>query len=168
MKSLIIYFSHTGENYMSDGIRNITKGNTKIVASYIKEITNGDVFEISSIKEYPYNYKECCAQALKEQEESIHPELKEYLTDIEDYDKIFIGGPIWYNTYPMAIFSLLERLDFKNKTIYPFSTHEGSGVGNIKNDLNKYLKGAIIKSPLAIRGSDVKNSKKIIENWINS
>ena len=46
-KSLVIYFSHTGENYMSDGIRNIDKGNTEIVAEMIRDITGADLFNLS-------------------------------------------------------------------------------------------------------------------------
>lgn len=57
MKSLVICFSHTGENYMRDGIRNIDKGNTKIVAELINEITNAELFEVEPVISYPYNYK---------------------------------------------------------------------------------------------------------------
>ena len=68
MKNLIIYFSHTGENYMSDGIRNIDKGNTEIVAEKIKELSDidTDLFKVETIKEYPYNYDECCDIAKQE------------------------------------------------------------------------------------------------------
>ena len=70
-----------------------------------------------------------------------------YLDDISKYDVIFIGSPIYWGTMPQPLFTELEMLDFNNKIIMPFTTHEGSG--------------------LAILGSDVKNSKRLIENWIN-
>lgn len=66
MKSLVIYFSRTGENYMEDGIRNINEGNTEIVAKKISEITGADLFKVEPVKEYPYNYQECCDVAKKE------------------------------------------------------------------------------------------------------
>ena len=74
--NLIVYFSHKGENY-SVGV--IDKGNTEIVAEYIKEIIGGDLFEIKPLKEYPKDYKSCCDQAKKEFNNSTRPELKEYL-----------------------------------------------------------------------------------------
>lgn len=76
MKSLVIYFSHTGENYMRDGIRNIDKGNTKIVAELINEITNAELFEVEPVISYPYNYKECCDKAKEELNSNIRPQIK--------------------------------------------------------------------------------------------
>ena len=75
-KSLIIYFSHTGENYMSDGNRNIEKGNTEVIAKYIKELTNADIFKVEPINEYPYKYKECTDVALKDKNQNARPKLK--------------------------------------------------------------------------------------------
>ena len=51
-KSLIIYFTHTGENYMSDGIRNIEKGNTEIIAEMIKDITGAELFKVEVVINY--------------------------------------------------------------------------------------------------------------------
>lgn len=166
MKSLIIYYSHIGENYFVSGITNITKGNTQRVAEFIKQITNSDIFEIQPVKEYSSNYKECCKQAKKELDNKIYPQLKEYIKDISKYDVIYIGGPIWYGTYPMAVYSLLKELDFSNKIIKPFSTHEGSGLGNIINDLSLYCKNSIIKPGLSIQGSYISEYKDKIKEWI--
>ena len=55
MKSLVIYFSHTGEHYMKGVIRNITKGNTEIVSEKIKEITNADLYKVIPEEKYPYS-----------------------------------------------------------------------------------------------------------------
>lgn len=165
MKSLVIYFSHTGENYMENGIENIDKGNTEIVADTIKEITGADLFKVETVKNYPYNYKECCEVAEAELNNNIKPELKEYLDNIDNYDIIYIGGPVWYGHYPCAIFSLLEKLDFTNKTVKPFTTHEGSGLGNTMEDINKYCLGADIMKGLEIRGCKAKTSKVKIEKW---
>lgn len=165
MKNLIIYFSHTGENYMSDGIRNIDKGNTEIVAEKIKELTNANLFKVEPVKEYPYNYQECCDVAKEELENKANIEIKNKLTDISNYDVIYIGGPIWWGHYPMALNKLLETLDFTNKIVKPFTTHEGSGLGNVMQDINELCKGAIIKEGLAIRGSEAINSEKYLESW---
>ena len=168
MKNLIIYFSHTGENYMSDGIRNIDKGNTEIVAEKIKELSDidTDLFKVETIKEYPYNYDECCDIAKQELNKNTRPELKQYLDSLDGYETIYIGYPIWWGTCPMAMFTQLEKLNFFGKVVKPFSTHEGSGLGFSMSDIRRYCVGAEIKEGLAIRGSDVNNAKQQLENWI--
>ena len=71
MKSLVIYFSHTGENYINGTIRNITRGNTEIVVEKIKEITGADLFKVEPVTAYPYNYQECCDVAKEELNNNI-------------------------------------------------------------------------------------------------
>lgn len=87
-KSLVIYFSHIGEKYTVDGIRNLEKGNTKVIAEMIGEITGADLFEVETVENYPYNYKACTDVALKEKNQNARPELKKYLSDISNYDVI--------------------------------------------------------------------------------
>lgn len=165
-KSLVIYFSHTGENYMADGIRNIEKGNTEVIAEYIKEITNADLFKVEPIKEYPYNYRECCKVAVEELNKNERPELKNILSNIDDYEVIYIGYPIWCGTMPMPLFTQLEKLDFNGKFVRPFATHEGSKFGNSEKDIKKICKGAKVLDGLEIRGSKVYEEKKKVEEWI--
>ena len=165
-KSLVIYFSHNGENYMADGIRNIDKGNTEIIAEYIKDIIGADLFKVESEKEYSYNYRECCNVARDELKNGARPKLKEELKSVDNYDVIYIGYPIWYGTMPMPLFTQLEKLDFNGKIIRPFATHEGSGIANSQRDIKNICKGAIVLDGIAIRGSNVYNAKEEIENWL--
>lgn len=165
MKSLVIYFSHTGENYMNDGIRNIDKGNTEIVSEFISEVTGSDLFKVEPVKEYPYDYHECCRVAKIELNKDIRPDVKKKLNNIDEYDVIYIGGPVWWGHYPCCMFSVLEGLDFTGKVVKPFTTHEGSGLGNVLDDIDRFCKGATIDAGLAIRGSSANSSKKIIEEW---
>lgn len=165
MKSLVIYFSHKGENWMENGIEAISKGNTEIAAEFIAEATNADLFEVERVKDYSSNYKECCDEAKEEIDHDIHPEIKDYLTSLKDYDEIFIGGPVWWNHLPTPMFTLLEKLDFKGKTVKYFTTHEGSGFGAVPSDIKKYCKGAFIKDGIEFRGHLVKNNEKEIKEW---
>ncbi len=165
-KSLIIYYSRKGENYTSDGIKDLKVGNTEVIAKMIQEITNGDLFEIKTVKEYPINYRECTEVAKKELNENARLELEEYLEDISDYEVIYIGYPNWWGTMPMAMFSQLERLDFTGKIVKPFCTNEGSGMGSSEEDLKRICKGAKLEKGLAIRGSTVSSAKERVENWI--
>lgn len=165
MKSLVIYYSRCDENYMAGEIKNIDKGNTEIVSEYISDITGADLFKVECAKEYPYKYDDCCMVAKEELMSDARPVLKSELNNINDYDVIYIGGPVWWGHFPCGIFTLLEKLDFKGKIVKPFTTHEGSGLGNVMEDINRFCIGADIKDGLCILGSNAKSSKDIIENW---
>ena len=82
MKKLVIYFSHTGENYMKNGIENIEKGNTEVVAENISHLTGADLFKVEPLKEYPYNYHECCNVAKEELENNSRPKIKNKLESV--------------------------------------------------------------------------------------
>lgn len=165
-KALIIYFSHTGENYMSDGIRPLQKGNTEVIAEMLQEATQADLFKVEPVLEYPFRYKECTDVALKEKNTQARPLLKKYIESVEGYDVIYIGYPNWWGTMPMPLFSLLERLDFSNKIIKPFCTHEGSKMGTSEADLKKLCPKAIIEEGLPIQGSQAFTAKNQVEQWI--
>jgi flavodoxin len=79
---------------------------------------------------------------------------------------IYIGYPNWYGTMPMAVFSFLESYDFSGKTIIPYCTHEGSGVGSSERDIKKLCPNAKVLSGLAIRGGSVDRADKDIANWL--
>lgn len=165
-KTLVIYYSRRGENYVNGSIAKIDKGNTEYVAEFIKEILNADLFEIETVKKYSDSYMACIEEAKKEASENMRPELKKYLDDISEYKNIFVAGPCWWGTYPYAIFTQIEKLDFNGKKVFPIMTHEGSGLANSVADLKKYCKGAEICKGLAIRGADAKNSKSVVEKFI--
>ena len=94
------------------------------------------------------------------------PKLKEEFSDIKKYDIICIEYPIWFGSFPCPLLTQLQKLDFENKIIMHFCTNEGSGIEGSLNDIKKNCKGGIIKEGLSIKGSTVKNSKEIIEKWI--
>lgn len=84
---------------------------------------------LETVNGYSSDYHACTAEAKTEYENNTRPELKAYLKDISGYDNIFICGPCWCGTYPMAVFSLIESLNFQGKNVMPLMTHEGSGLG---------------------------------------
>lgn len=165
-KSLILFFSRAGENYTNEGIKNIEIGNTEVIANYIKEFSDADLFKMDPLNDYPPDYMECTELAKKELNDDARPELKEYIDDISEYDLIYLGFPNWWNTMPMPVWTQLEKLDFSGKTIKPFVTHEGSGFGKSLKDLEKLCPGANIESGLSIQGSSVSTSKEKVKNWV--
>lgn len=166
MKSMVIYFSRTGENY---NVGNITKGNTEVIAEYIKEFCDSDLFKCESLKPYSDNYQACVKEALYYKQNNVLPVLKKYLTDVNEYQCIFIGGPIYFGEYPYEVYAALDKLDLTNKIIKPFVTHEGSGLANVMKVLKTKYPQCIIKDGLAIKGSEVyeNSSKEKVKNWAN-
>ena len=164
-KNLILYYSRTGENYVNGKIVDLKKGNTEICAEFIRQAVGGDLFEVVTAKDYAKDYQTCIAQAKEELQQHTRPELKSYLDSIDQYENIFVCGPCWWGTYPMAIFSQLERLDFTGKKVMALMTHEGSGLGSGERDLRKICKGASFGSGIAIHGADAAESKEAVSAW---
>lgn len=154
---LVTYFSRTGENY---SVGYIEKGNTHIIADMIAEQTGGDTFEISTVTPYPDDYDECTDIAQQERNENARPELAESLDNLDDYDVVFIGYPIWWSDMPMAVYTFLESYDFAGKTIVPFCTHEGSGLSSTEESIAAACPDAEILDGLSIRGSVAQNSQE--------
>lgn len=166
LKVLVTFFSHTGENY---GVGVIEKGNTHIVAEMTAQLTDGTLFEIATVKEYPNSYNECIEVAKREKEQSARPALKADIA-IEDYDVIFIGYPNWWGEVPMAVYSFAEKHNWNGKRVVPFCTHEGSGLSSTDRSIAKACKGATVLEGLAVRGATAQNeptkARKAVENWI--
>ena len=167
MSNLVIYFSRSGENYFGGNLKNIEKGNTEVIAEYIQNFCDAELFKVEALNDYPYDYMECIDIAKKEMENDERPQIKESLSDISAYDTIFIGFPNWWGTLPMPMFTQLEQLDFTGKVVKPFVTHEGSGFGSSLKDLDKLCKGAEIKKGLSIPGANVYDSENIVKSWID-
>lgn len=165
MANLIIYYSRKGENYAGGSIVNLPKGNTEIAAEFIQKAVGGDLFEIETVKPYAKSYDECIKEAKNELQRSARPELKAYLESIDQYDSVFVCGPCWWGTYPCAVFSLLERLDFTGKKMFPLMTHEGSGLGRCESDLRKLCAGASFAKGLAVAGSKAAQSERLVADW---
>ena len=161
VKSLIIYFSRADENY---AVGYIYKGNTEIVAEFVKEFTNADMFKVEPLVPYSKDYQTC----IKEAKERIgNAPIKQIINDISQYDVIYIMSPIYWGTYAPELETAIKDLNFNGKTIRIITTHEGSGLANVVNDIKRICTGAnVLDDALAIRGSNAKDSKDIIKSWI--
>lgn len=164
-KNLIIYYSRKGENYVNGRIMDLKKGNTEICAEFIQKAVGGDLFEVETAEEYSTNYHKCTEEARTEIDTNARPALKKYLTSIDEYDNIFVCGPCWWGTYPMPVFTQLEKLDFTGKKVMALMTHEGSGLGSSERDLKKLCKGASFGAGIAVHGADAGKSEKAVADW---
>ena len=163
-KALVVFFSHAGDNY---AVGNIEVGNTKIVADYISEITGADQFEIVTHKYDGMAYNPLIKLA---QEEANKGELPEYEGDVDmsGYDTVFIGGPVWWGTYPQVMFTFFKKHenDLAGKTVIPFTTHEGSGLANCVEDVKDAFPGAKVTKGFSIYGYEVRTERVKVEKWL--
>ena len=165
-KILTVFFSMKGETYMAGGrIEDLTKGNTNVCAEFIQKAVGGDLFEIETTKQYSKDHFKMIEEAKVEMQSGEKAQPKHWLDNLEDYDVIFVGYPIWWGTYPPIINTFLEHYDLTGKTIIPFSTSEGSGLLNTVAELREVCKGATVTEALAIRGSQARSSEKKVSEW---
>lgn len=166
-KILIAYYSRRGENYCNGRLQNIEEGNTEHMAKVIQSVTGGDLFEIDTAQTYPKGYIETTRVAKVEHQKQTRPEIKKMLDAINEYNVIYLGFPNWWNTMPMVCFTFLEAYDFSGKTIIPFCTHEGSGLGNSVHDIRNTCPKAKVLNGYALTGSSVRSSHEWIKTWLN-
>ena len=166
MRALIAYFSRADENYFSGTLRRVKVGNTEIAAELLEKLTGADRFKIDPIQPYSPGYNACIAEAQDDQRRDARPELKEYPDSLDGYDAIYLGYPNYWGTMPMAVFPFLERFDLSGKTLCPFCTHEGSGMGHSEADIRRLCPGATVKHGLAIHGSSAANAGPALKQWI--
>ncbi len=163
MKAIVIFFSHAGDNY---AVGNIEVGNTKIVADYISEITGAKQFEIVTHKYDGIAYNPLIQLAKQETAKGELPPYEGKMPDLSQYDVVFIGGPVWWGTYPQVMFTAFKDMNLDGKTVYPFTTHEGSGLANCENDVKKSFPKANVQKGWSIYGHEVRTNKAKVEKWI--
>jgi flavodoxin len=167
-KCLIAYYSRKGQNYVNGDIVDLPVGNTEIAALIIQATTGGDLLHLETVKEYPEDYGRTTDVAREELRQNARPKLKDQPKSVDGYDTVFLGYPNWCGTAPMPVFTFLESYDFSGKTIIPFCTHEGSGMGRSESDIRKACPGAKVLGGLAIRGGIVQSAEQDIRRWIEA
>ena len=162
-KSIVIFFSHAGDNY---AVGNIEVGNTKIVADYISEIAGADQFEIVTHKYDGMAYNPLIKLAQEEANRGELPPYEGSAPDLSQYDTVFIGGPVWWGTYPQVMFTLFKDINLDGKTVIPFTTHEGSGLASCVKDVKKAFPKAKVTGEFSIYGHEVRTDRAKVEKWL--
>jgi flavodoxin len=147
---------------------NLPIGNTEVAAQIIQKLTGGDVFPIDTVKKYPEDYNKTTEAAQQELRQNARPELIGQVDSMADYRMVFLGYPNWWGTMPMAVFSFLEKYDFSGRTLIPFCTHEGSGMGRSEKDIRKACPNAIVLKGLPILGGRVQHAEADISAWLGA
>lgn len=142
-KTLVAYFSWSG--------------NTKEMASYIAEQTNGEIFEIQPKTPYPEDYQKTGDIAKEERDSNARPEILNMPEDISEYDTIFIGYPIWWHTAPMVIGTFLENYDLTGADVYPFTQSASMDTEQFDNSMKfvrECVPGANVHDGLFVEATD--------------
>ncbi|MGX7112211.1 flavodoxin [Gemella cuniculi] len=162
--AIVVYFSRTQGVYNGP----LQVGNTKRVAEFIAEATNADTYEIVAAKDYPTDYQETTEVARAEQRENARPAIANPLPDLSEYEVVYIGAPVWWSEYPMVVRTFIdaEASALAGKKIIPFTTHEGSGLGNTERLLRSQFTNATVLEGLAVRGNDAINSQPAVNAWL--
>ena len=162
MKSLVVYFSRTGENSVKGKIEVIEKGYTEIVAQKLAKLTNSHVFKLEPVEPYPFKYDECVMRSRNEGfVKYLHDDFK-----IDEYDVIFLGFPNWWRSYPQIVASFIRDNNWVGKTVLPFCTNEEGVLGIGELELRASVKGAILKQGFACRGYDAETCDEKLEAWV--
>ena len=162
-KSIVIFFSHAGDNY---SVGNIEVGNTKIVVDYISEITGAAQYEIVTHKYDGMAYTPLINLAKEEANKGELPPYEGTTPDLSQYDTVFIGGPVWWGTYPQVMFTLFKDINLDGKTVIPFTTHEGSGLASCVSDVKREFPKANVTKGWSIYGHEVRTGRTKVEKWL--
>ncbi len=165
MSTFVAYYSRSGQNYVAGSIKELKIGNAQILAEFAAKAAGADLFQIETVRPYPVDYRECCAQAAAEKEAGARPELVE-AGDVSAYDTVVLIYPNWCGTMPMAVYAFLEAHDFAGITILPICTHEGSGMSGTEQDIARCCPGATVGKGLAIKGHEAAQSEGKVRSWL--
>jgi flavodoxin len=150
---LIVYYSRSG--------------NTREIAHQIHERVGGNIIELQTVKPYPEEYDAVTKQAKQELNSGFKPALKTKVEKIGAYHVIFVGSPIWWGTIAPPVKSFLSEYDLAGKTIVPFITHQGSGLGRSVEDVATLCPNSTILDGLAVWGKNAKTAQNDISTWVH-
>jgi flavodoxin len=177
-KALAVYFSRVGVTPFDDSVDVVSSatlslrdgeltGNMEILAGYVVDATGADLFQIVTEKEYPADYEETTDAARAEQNAGELPALSSHVDDMGQYDVIYLGYPNWWGGLPQAVVAFLEEYDFAGKTIAPFCSHEGSGLGSGLRDIAAICPDAAVLEGFSVRGGNVGNAREDVNDWLD-
>jgi flavodoxin len=151
-RTLVAYFSRTG--------------NTRVIAGQIQRALSADLFEIQPAEAYPEDYEETVEQARRERDTAYEPPLKASVPDLAAYKTVLLGFPIWGETAPPVIRSFLSAHDLQGKTLIPFITHGGYGLGNSFSVLARHSPKARLLDGFSMQASQERETLSRVTRWL--
>lgn len=152
-KTLVLYYSQTGT--------------TASVAEMVHGmLPDADIASIEALRPYDGTYAETIARCQKEMAENVLPELVPLGIDLDEYDTVFLGYPIWFGTCARPLLSLLESYDFSGKKIIPFCTFGSGGLNVSSDEIQKYEPAAEVLEGYGVRTARLDSAREEIERFL--
>lgn len=150
--ALVVYFSRTG--------------NTAAVAEEIQEQTGSDAFEIVPVEAYSENYDTVTAVAQEEQNNNARPEIRDRIDNLDQYDTVYVGYPIWWGDMPMILYTFFDTYDLSGKTVRSFCTSGGSGLSQTVEAIRDLEPDATVTEGLHIRDAEDNQMSSEVTAWL--
>ena len=142
-------------------------GNTQRIGNLIHQEVGGTIHQIQPETPYPNSYNTVVEQAKVEIQAGYKPALRSTLDHIETYETIFVGSPNWWDTIAPPVATFLSAYDLSGKTVIPFCTHGGGGLGRINQDIAKLCPQSTILGSFEIYGSRMGSAQAQVSAWLN-
>lgn len=152
-RTLVAYFSRSG--------------NTRVVAGLIHRALGTDLFEIRPATPYPEDYVATVEQARQERDRGFEPALETKVPKVAAYDTVYLGFPIWGETAPPLIRSFLKAHDLSGKTVIPFVTHGGFGLGNSQSVLSSHAPKARLRRGFSMQADQERQTMNQVKGWLS-
>lgn len=155
MKSVVIYYSYGG--------------NTRKIAEEIQRSLGSDMVEIETVKPYTGSYNDVVKQGQREVNAGFRPEIKPLNVDLQQYDTVILGTPVWWYTFAPAMKTFLSNTDLSGKRVYPFATN-GGWIGHTFRDFESICSNAKVLPGLNIRFNEDNQltSEENVHRWIQN
>ncbi len=162
-KALVAYFAYSENVGDTSGMEldaiasasldentNNSEGNLQVMAQVLQEEKEADVFSILMTDPYPMEYSEMLPIAVQQMQNGEQPALQSKIENLEAYDVIYLGVPVWNGSLPPAMQTFFAENDFSGKTIIPFGIHLGSGFGRMPDEMAELAPGAEVQDGFTI------------------
>jgi flavodoxin len=153
-RTLVAYFSRSG--------------NTRVIAGQLHRALKAELFEILPAPPYPEDYLQTVEQARQERDTGFEPALKAKAPNLGAHDTVFLGFPIWGETAPPVIRSFLKAHDLSGKTVRPFITHGGYGLGSSLSVLKRHAPGARLLDPFSMQADQERRTINEVAAWLGA
>jgi flavodoxin len=163
---LLAFFSRAGENYFNGSRTFLEVGNTQVVADMIAAAAAVDVFPIEAADPYPDSYDATVARNQQEQRDNARPAIAGARPNLDSYDTIVLGSPIWNQQPPMIMRTFIEGTRLNGKALLPFVTYAVSGLGSTVDVYRQLAPQSTIGAALAVRGEEAANAQPQVQAWL--
>ena len=172
---LTAYFSWADNAVLTEDVDAVSSpsvippGNVQQLAGWVQEETGGDLFSIRVTEPYPSDWDACLERTNEERGSGARPELQENVSNLEQYDTVFLGYPNWWYGAPMALLSFLEQNDLSGKDVYLFCSHGTGGLAGSVEQIVEAAPDAVISDNIFdCYEEEAASSENAIREWVNS